>query len=104
MSFGSKSDAQRDLSSWWQPWTRVGNGINKDVEWAPSGNTKKFFARNSEDRVFKEYYGFEFKKPNGYDADISWIYYDDLNLYSKNVHNHIDYDIKTGNWIVIVEI
>ena len=47
------------------------------------GNTKKFFARNSEDRVFKEYYGFEFKEPGGYDADISWIDYDDLNLYSK---------------------
>ena len=30
--------------------------------------------------------------------------YDDLNLYSKYVHNNIDYDIKTGNWIVIVEI
>ena len=37
----------------------------EDVEWAPSGNTKKFFARNSEDRVFKEYYGFEFKEPGG---------------------------------------
>jgi len=89
-----------------------GSGNNKDrkwrrgedLEWAPSGSRKKFFAVNSEDRVFKEYYGFAFKEPGGYDADISWIDYDDLNLYSKNVHNNIDYDIETGDWIVIVEI
>ena len=89
-----------------------GSGNNKDrkwrrgedLEWAPSGSRKKFFAVNSEDRVFKEYYGFAFKEPGGYDADISWIDYDDLNLYSKNVHNNINYDIETGDWIVIVEI
>ena len=59
---------------------------------------------NSEDRVFKEYYGFAFKESGGYDADISWIDYDDLYLYSKIVHSHINYDLMCGDWIVIVEI
>ena len=53
-----------------------------------SGNTKKYFATNNEDRVFKEYDGFESKR--GYDADISWVNYDNLNLHSKNVHSHIN--------------
>ena len=40
----------------WRKW--------EDVEWAPSGNTKKFFARNSEDRVFKEYYAMVLNSKN----------------------------------------
>jgi len=88
------SDNKKDRK-WWK---------GEDVEWAPTGNLKKYFAMNSEDRVFKEYYGFEFKEPGGYDADISWIDYDDLYLYSKIVHSHINYDLMCGDWIVIVEI
>ena len=88
------SDNKKDRK-WWK---------GEDVEWAPSGNLKKYFAMNSEDHVFKEYYGFAFKEPGGYDADISWIDYDDLYLYSKIVHSHINYDLMCGDWIVIVEI
>ena len=43
---------------------------------------------------------FEFKEPGWDEGDIiSWIDYNDsLNLYSKNVHNHINYDIKAEDW------
>ena len=69
---------------------------------APSGSPKNFFALHSENCVFKEYFGFE--EGGGYDADLSWIDYEDLHLYSKEVHNHINYDIKCGDCIVNVEI
>jgi len=69
---------------------------------APSGSLKNFFALHSENCVFKEYFGFE--EGGGYDADLSWIDYEDLHLYSKEVHNHINYDIKCGYCIVNVEI
>ena len=59
------------------------------------------FAMHSENRCFKEHYGFE--EGGGYDADLSWIDYDDLHLYSKEVHDHINYDIKC-DFIAIVEI
>ena len=73
----------------------------EDFIWAPSGSSKNFFAMHSENRCFKEHYGFE--EGGGYVADLSWIDYDDLHLYSKEVHDHINYDIKC-DFIVIVEI
>ena len=74
----------------------------EDFIWAPSGSTKNFFAMYSENCVFKEYFGFE--EGGGYEADLSWIDYNNLHLYSKEVHNHINFDIKCGDCIVIVEI
>ena len=73
-----------------------------EFEWAPSGYSRNFFAMYSDKRVFKEYYGFE--EGGGFDEDISWIDYDNLYLYSKNSHSRINYDLQTGDWIVIVEI
>ena len=79
----------------------------EDVVWAPMGNAKKFFAMHNKDRVFKVNYGFDFNEPGGYDDFyMRWTDYDDLYLYSKVVHNQINYEINTmcGNWIVFVEI
>ena len=73
----------------------------EEIAWASLGSTKNYFAIYSKDRVFKEFYGFQ--EGGGYDADLSWIDYDDLHLYSKEVHDHINYDIKC-DFIAIVEI
>ena len=69
------------------------------------GNAKKFFAMHNKDRVFKVNYGLDFKEPSGYDDFyMKWTDYDDLYLYSKVVHNQVNYDLKCGDWIAIVEI
>ena len=72
----------------------------EEVAWASLGSTKNYFAMYSEDRVFKEFYGFQ--EGGGYDADLSWIDYDDLYLYSKMVHNNIN--CWGDNFVVIAEI
>ena len=72
----------------------------EEVAWASLGSTKNYFAMYSEDRVFKEFYGFQ--EGGGYDADLSWIDYDDLYLYSRMVHNNIN--CWGDNFVVIAEI
>ena len=91
----SASDIPKD-----RKWRR-----REDVVVAPVGNAKNFFAMHSKDRVFKVYYGFDFQEPGGYDVFyIRLKDYDDLYLYSKVVHNQVNYDLMCGDWIAIVEI